>query len=185
MTGKYLMSLMQRMEVNMRKNILTIIILAITLINTILTGVLIFVIVPASNKTAKLVNKVAQVVNLELEDSGAGAQDISVADLVTYKFDEELTINLKKGSDGETHYALVPASLSMNSKHADYEIYKDKMKDYEGVIKEIIADEIQKYTKDEVLDKKNDIKNAVLTRIHEYFKSDFITNVNFGNMVVS
>jgi len=168
----------------MKKNILTIIILAIVLINAILTGVLIFVIVPASNKTTRLVNKVAQVIELELEETDKD-KEISVADLVTYKLDDELTVNLKKSSDGQTHYALVPVSLSMNSKHTDYEIYKDKMGDYEGVIKEIIADEIQKHTNDEVLDKKNEIKNAVLTRLHEYFKSDFITNVNFGNMVVS
>lgn len=168
----------------MKKNILTIIILAIVLINAILTGVLIFVIVPASNKTARLVNKVAQVIDLELEETDKG-KEISVADLVTYKIDDELTVNLKKSSDGQTHYALVPVSLSMNSKHADYQIYSERMKDYEGVIKEIIADEIRKYTNDEVLDKKNEIKNAVLTRLHEYFKSDFITNVNFGNMVVS
>ncbi|NLC19550.1 MAG: flagellar basal body-associated protein FliL [Clostridiales bacterium] len=168
----------------MKKNILTIIILAIVLINAILTGVLIFVIVPASNKTTRLVNKVAQVIELELEETDKD-KEISVADLVTYKLDDELTVNLKKSSDGQTHYALVPVSLSMNSKHPDYEIYKDKMGDYEGVIKEIIADEIQKHTNDEVLDKKNEIKNAVLTRLHEYFKSDFISNVNFGNMVVS
>jgi len=169
----------------MKKNILTIIILAIALINTILTGVMIFVIVPASNKTAKLVDKVAQVVNLELEDPDAMYKDISVADIATYQFEDELTVNLKSNGDGQNHYALVPVSLAMNSKHPDYEIYYPKMKDYEGAIKEIIADEIQKYTNDEVLDKKTEIKNAVITRIQEYFKSDFITNVNFGNMVVS
>jgi len=168
----------------MKKNILTIIILAIVLINAILTGVLIFVIVPASNKTTRLVNRVAQVIDLELDEMDA-AKEISVADLVTFKLDDELTVNLKNSGDGQTHYALVPVSLSINSKHADYDIYYAKMQDYEGVIKEIIADEIEKYTKDEVLEKKDEIKKAVLTRLHEYFKSDFITNVNFGNMVVS
>jgi len=168
----------------MKKNILTVIIMAIVLINTILTGILIFVIVPASNKTAKLVDKVASLVNLELEDPDSKGNEVSVADIVTYKFDEDLTINLKS-NDGQPHYALVPVSLSMNSKHSDYEVYKEKMSDYEGEIKEIIADEIHKYTKDDVLDRKKEIKDTVLTRIQELFKSDFIINVNFGNMVVS
>lgn len=169
----------------MKKNILTVIIMAIVLINTILTGVLIFVIVPASNKTAKLVDKVASIVNLELEDPDVTKGEPSVADIVTYQIEEELTINLKNSGDGQTHYALVPVSLSMNSKHSDYEIYSTKMKDHEGALKEIISDEIQKYTKDNVLDNKKTIKDAVLTRIQEYFKSDFITNVTFGSMMVS
>lgn len=169
----------------MRKNILTVIILAITLINAILTGVLIFVIVPASNKTTRLVNRVAQIIDLELEDQNGEDKEISVADLVIYNLDEELTVNLKDSGDRQTHYALVTVSLSMNSKHSDYKIYSEKMRDYDGVIKDIIADEIEKYTKDKVLEKKDEIKKAVLTRLHEYFKSDFITNVNFGKMVVS
>jgi flagellar FliL protein len=169
----------------MKKNILTVIIMAVVLINTILTGVLIFVVVPASNKTAKLVEKVASIVDLELEDPDTQNDEPSVADIVTYQIEEELTINLKSSGDGQTHYALVPVSLSMNSKHPDYEIYSTKMKDYEGAIKEIIADEIHKFTKDNVLDNKKAIKDAVLTRIQEYFESDFITNVTFGSMMVS
>lgn len=169
----------------MKKNILTVIIMAIVLINTVLTGVLIFVIVPASNKTARLIDKVASIVDLELENPDNESNNISVADIVTYQIDEELTVNLKNSDDGQVHYALVPVSLSMNSKHPDYELYSEKMSDYDGTIKEIIADEIHKYGVDEVLDKKKEIKDAVLTRIQEYFNSDFITNVNFGNMVVS
>ena len=169
----------------MKKNILTIIIMAIVLINTVLTGVLLFVIVPASNKTAKLVDKVASIVNLELEDPDADKNKQSVEDIVTYKFAEELTINLKSSGDGVSHFALVPVSLAMNSKHPDYEKFKEKMSDYEGVIEEIISDEINKYTKNEVLDKKKEIKDVVLIRIQEFFNSDFIINVNFGNMVVS
>lgn len=169
----------------MKKNILTIIIMAIVLINTILTGVLLFVIVPASNKTAKLVDKVASIVNLELEDPDADINQQNVEDIATYRFAEELTVNLKSSGDGTSHFALVPVSLSMNSKHPDYEKFKERIADYEGVITEIISDEINKYTKNEVLDKKKEIKDAVLIRIQEFFNSDFIININFGNMVVS
>ena len=65
----------------MRKNILTIIILAMALINIILSAVLIFAIIPTANKTNQLVTKVAQIVDLELE-SPEGKRVISVSTLI-------------------------------------------------------------------------------------------------------
>ena len=43
----------------MKKNILTIIVMAVSIVNLVLGIVLVFSIVPASNKTAALVDKVA------------------------------------------------------------------------------------------------------------------------------
>ena len=51
----------------MKKNILTIVIMASTLLNLILTIVIVFSVVPAMNKTGKLVDKVASVIDLEIE----------------------------------------------------------------------------------------------------------------------
>ena len=52
----------------MKKNILTIVIMACTVLNLVLNIIIIFSIVPASNKTNKLVDKVASVIDLELEN---------------------------------------------------------------------------------------------------------------------
>ena len=51
----------------MKKNILTIVIMASTVLNLVLTIIMVFSIVPAMNKTNKLVDKVASVIDLELE----------------------------------------------------------------------------------------------------------------------
>lgn len=168
----------------MKKNILTIIIMAITLINLILTALLIFVIVPTSNKTNQLVTKVASIVDLELESPDTAAEQIAVSDIATYEIEDKLTINLKS-TDENPHYALLYVSLSMNSKHEDYATFSAKMSDYDNNIEEIVTEEFGKYTMDEVQSNKNAIKEAILTRIQELFQSDFIINVSFGNMVLS
>ena len=51
----------------MKKNILTIVIMAATLVNLILSAVLVFSVMPAMNKTSNLVDKIASVIDLEIE----------------------------------------------------------------------------------------------------------------------
>ncbi len=164
----------------MKKNILTIIIMAITLINTVLLAMLIFVIVPTSNKTNQLVTKVASIVDLELEDTQE--EKPSVSDIVTQKYEDKLTIKLDSSSS-EPHYAILYVSLSMNSKHEDYELLKDKVTENENPVLEIVTEEFGKYSIDNVQDYKEEIRQQVLTRIQELFQSDFIINVSFGNVV--
>lgn len=166
----------------MKKNILTVIIMAVTLINTILLAVLIFTIVPTANKTTRLMDKVASTIDLELE-SPDGSQ-LAVSDIVIYDIPDKLQINLKKGEDGTDHYASLSVSLSMNSKHVDYEDLNPKVTENSNAIKEIVQEEFAKYTRDEVEANKNVIKEQIITRIHELFQSDFIINVSFGNLVM-
>lgn len=171
----------------MKKNILTIIIMAIVLINTILTGLLIFTIVPSTNRTNKLVSKVASIVDLELESPDTDT--LSVMDIVKHEIDGELTINLKKGADGEANYALVSVTLSMNSKHKDYARLSKKVGDFESDIIEFVNLEFSNYTMDEVLNNKekvkDEVKEKVLAKISDLFQSDFIINISFGNIVLS
>ncbi|MBH1941996.1 flagellar basal body-associated FliL family protein [Mobilitalea sibirica] len=167
----------------MKKNILTIIILAMALINVVLSAVIIFVIVPTSNKTNNLVSKVAQIIDLELESPDADQAQISVSDIETYDIEEKLTINLKK-SDSKNHYAILYVALSINKKHKDTVTLQPLIQENETIIKEMIRDEFTKYTIDEVDANKNAIKDRILARIQEYFESDFIINVSFGNLIL-
>lgn len=118
-----------------------------------------------------------------MESPEEGDGEVAVSDIVVQKIDDKLTINLKK-TDEVNHYALVNVSLSINSKHEDNETLSPKIKENENEIKEIVTEEFAKYTIDEVNEKKNEIKEQVLIRIQEYFKSDFIINVSFGNLIL-
>lgn len=166
----------------MKKNILTIIIMAMALINIVLSAVIIFVIVPTSNKTNNLVSKVAQIIDLELESPDGAKEQIAVSDIETYQIEDKLTIRLKT-SDDKKHYAIVYASLSINKKHEDYEELNKFVVEKENEIKEIFTDEFSAYTIDNVDENKNLIKERILNRIQDLFKSDFIINVSFGNLL--
>ena len=56
----------------MKKNILTIIIMASCLLNLILTAVIVFAVVPTMNKTSQLVDKVATAIDLETDEEASG-----------------------------------------------------------------------------------------------------------------
>jgi len=166
----------------MRRNILTVIIMAMCLVNLVLSAVLIFVMVPTANKTIKLVNKVAQIIDLELESPENNIENLSVSDIETYMVEERLTCRLAD-SDDKDHYAVLYLSLSLNKTHDDYEKLQPYIAQYENNIKEIVTDEFAKFSIDEVVDMKDKIKDQVLVRIQELFKSDFIINVSFGNIM--
>lgn len=165
----------------MKRNILTIIIMAMCLINIVLSAILIFVMVPTANKSIALVNKVAQIIDLELE-SPDPIENLAVSDIETYLLEERLALKLAK-SDNEDHYAALYLSLSLNKTHKDYTELQPYISQYENHMKEIVSDEFAKYTIDEVMEKKDMIKDQVLIRIQELFKSDFIINVSFGNIL--
>jgi len=168
----------------MKKNILTIIIMAVTLINSVLLAVLVLVIVPTSNKTNNLVSKVAEIVNLELEAPDAADANVAVSDISIHEIPDKLTINLKK-SDGTPHYAVVNVSLSVNKKNKDTATLEPLIDTNNNEIKEIVTEEFSKYTMDEVASNKDIIKDQVLTRLQDYFHSNFIISVSFGNLIMN
>lgn len=166
----------------MKKNIITIIILAMCLINIILSAVLIFVIVPTANKSIALTNKVAQIIDLELESPDNAITNLGVSDIENYLIDERLTCILAKSGDKD-QYAVLYLSLSLNKTHDDYGDLQPYISEYENNIKEIVSDEFGKYTKDEAKEMKDKIREQVTIRIQELFQSDFIINVSFGNIL--
>jgi flagellar FliL protein len=168
----------------MKKNILTVIIMAISLINTALLAVLIFSIVPAADRTNKFVAKVASIVDLELESPNP-ADEITVDDIVNYDFSESIT-SMLKSDDGENHYLKVDITLQENMNNEDYEKLYEKVEGNEKPLREIIETEFSKYTRQELEDEatKSKIKADLLTKIQEYFDSDFIINVSLSNYLI-
>lgn len=167
----------------MKKNILTIIVLAMATINVILSAVIIFVMVPTFNKTNTLITKVAQIVDLELESPENIQQIIEVSDIEPYDLPDKLTIRLRSNT-GSRNYAVLYASLSLYTKHERYTELQPFVAKNENLIEEYITEEFSKYTIEEVYDNKDQIKQNVLKRIHDLFNSDFIINVSFGNFIL-
>ena len=171
----------------MKKNILTVIILSTTLINMTLMIVMLFVFLPNVKQTNRLITKVAQTVDLELENVVVKEEKLSISDIDTYKPTDitGLTANLKKEQgDSETHYAVVKWSLVMNKNHKDYSKMEPLVEANEGRIKEVIRTEVEKYTINNVQENKENIKADVLKVLQDdVFGSDFIISVSFSDFV--
>ncbi len=170
----------------MKKNLLTILILALLIVNLILTGIIMLSTISANKKTVALVNSIATVLNLEAgpvaTDEQTAEDAVSMADTEMYDIADSMTIALKKGADGVDHYALVEVSLSMNTKDKGYKDYAATLATKESLIKSEIIDVIGGYTKEEVLANKSGIEKEILDRIQQMFDSQFIYDIAFRSI---
>ncbi len=103
-----------------------------------------------------------------------------LADTAVHNVEGELTIPLKKGEDGEDHYAVGSVSLSMDSKNKDYKKYSETMADMDGIIKDIVFAVMGNYTVDEARTNSEPIKQEILKKIQERFDSTFIYGVSYN-----
>jgi flagellar FliL protein len=101
---------------------------------------------------------------------------------------EEETISLKS-SDGDSHFAVVQVTLSLNTESDDYKTYDPSsdsgISSKEGVIKSAIDDVVGKYSAQECLDNKDAITEECKEAVKGLFNSDVIYDVSFSKYVIS
>ena len=167
----------------MKRNLLSIIILALLVVNIVLSAIMMVSVSSASKKTAALVSDIATIIGVEIDglpQSDVGGVSVSMADTAVHNVAGELTIPLKKSEgDEEDHYAVGSVSLSLDSKHADYKKYSETMADMDGIIKDIVFSVMAKYTVDEARTDAEPIKAEILEKLQERFDSTFIYSVSF------
>ena len=169
-------------ENKMRRNLLSIIILALLVVNIVLSAIMMVSVSSASKKTATLVADIATLVGIEVNGlpEADATQAVSMADTAVHNVAGELTIPLKKGEDGNDHYAVGSVSLSLDMKHADYKKYSETMADMDGIIKDIVFAVMGNYTVDEARSDSETIKAEMLAKIQERFCSTFIYSVSYN-----
>ena len=160
----------------MKKNILTIVIMAASLINVVLSAVLIFTVMPAMNKTSNLVDKVASVIDLEIEDANAEDQEWTVDDLVAYQKTYEATVNInlkKDAGEDANHYAQLSGfSVSFNTNSTN-DIYVD------DIVKETIAN----YTVSTIDQTK--VKAEIVKKIQEKYNTKAVVVVSLDGFLTA
>lgn len=168
----------------MKKNMLTVIILALLVVNIVLTSVLMFSVMSTNQKTAELVTNIATVMNLELTVPGQeeAAAVISIDDTDVYNLSNTMTIPLAKdGDSAKQRYIIFEISLSMNMKHKDYKKYSETLSEREKLIEDAINSAVGVYTEAECDDMEG-LKKDILKSIQEVFQSDFIYKVGISNV---
>ena len=170
----------------MKKNLLSILILALLIVNIIMTAVMMFSVVGSANKTAALVSDISGILQLEVGSVAEGteaAESVSIADIEVYDIEDQMTIPLKKGADGSDHFALVSVSLSMNMKDEGYKTYGATVASKESLIKSAIIEVIGTYTIEELQESQTDLRKEILERIQSMFDSKFIFEVSFRDIM--
>ncbi len=169
----------------MKKNLLSVVILALLVVNLILTGIMMFSCVSANKKTAALVNDIASVLDLELTGGGSSAEEVaavSVADTEIYNIADAMTVALRPSEDGKEHYCMCEVSFSMNKTHEDYETMSPMVAAQESKIRSIIIGVIGGYTKEEAQANQKAIESAILEQVQQMFGSNFIYEAYFRDV---
>ncbi|MDO4188879.1 MAG: flagellar basal body-associated FliL family protein [Lachnospiraceae bacterium] len=171
----------------MKKNLLSVIILALLIVNLVLTGIVMFSTVSANKKTVALVNDIAAVLDLELT-AGTGsateavATSVSVADTDVYNIADAMTIALRPSEDGKEHYCMCEVSFSMNKTDPDYETMNAMVPAQESKIRSIIIGVIGEYTKEEAQANQKAIETDILNQVQDMFGSKFIFEAYFRDI---
>ncbi len=170
----------------MKKNIFSVIITALTVINVVLTAIMFFVMMPTFTKTNNLLTQIASAINLDLNVDGEanGEEDYSLKDLenVAVTFDSQQTLNLKTGSDGQAHYALLDGySLSVYKEADDYKDVSDILTNNQAEITDIIRAVIQSHSADDISE--DVIKKEALEQIQEHLDSKAVKKVMLSNFM--
>ncbi|MBO4615856.1 MAG: flagellar basal body-associated FliL family protein [Lachnospiraceae bacterium] len=167
----------------MKKNLISILILALMVVNLVLTAIMMFSVMGTAKKTGALVSNIASVLNIELTPTGTEEEETTVA-LVDAESVEipEMTIALKK-TDDKSHYCLVSAAIYMNTKHEDYATYGTVVSTKVSIIQDIMNTVIGSYTLEEAQANTEAMKAEILKKIQETYGSTFIYMITFSNIM--
>lgn len=170
----------------MKKNLISIAILALLIVNIVLTSIMLISVTGTNKKTAALVSDIAAAVELDLGTEQTEEVVVPMDKTVTHTI-SDLTIMLKRSTvineegveveSDKDHYALVSVTLSMNSEHEDYATYGADMAAREDLIKGVINSVIREYSLEEASADPQAVEDELLEEIQKLFGSDFVYDV--------
>lgn len=164
----------------MKKNLITVITLALVVVNLVLTVILTITILPETQKANELITKVCSAIDLDLESGSATSNaNIPIDKIEVYNIDDEQTINLKQDGDGKDHFAMITVSISMDTKNSDYKELKPQVEEKVNLIKGDINNIVSQYTIDEIKNNQSAVQDEILKDLQKMFGSDFIVAVGF------
>lgn len=165
----------------MKKNLMTVVILALVLVNLILTAILTITVLPETKKANELITQVCSAINLELESGSvtSDASSVPIDKLATYDISDSMTINLKDSGDGKDHYAVITVSLFMNKESKGYKSFGESMEEKKNLVMSEITSVVSGFTYDEFKSNQQGVQDAIVADLQKLFDSDFIVSVGF------
>lgn len=164
----------------MKKNLITVIILALCVVNLILNVMLVFVCMPSARKTNTLITEIASVLDLELE-SDDGQQSVELENMDNFNIEAQV-VNLKDDGSGDSHYVQMGLTLGLDKSSKDYETLKTVLEGASGAVFDEARNVVQNYTYAEVTDQETQkaIKKQILDNLQKIYATQCIYNVSFS-----
>ena len=176
----------------MKKNLLSVLILALLVVNIAMNAIMMISILSTNSKTGDLVASIATVMNLELFRPGTETvtRNVPLSQTATYSLNDRLMVQLNHsvdadgkpvGADMVTFYM----SIAMDTENKDYSKLgsSETLAGLEIEMKDVVASVIQNYTEQECRENFEAIKEEVLYAIQQLFQSDFIYRVSISDVV--
>lgn len=167
----------------MKKNLMSVLILALLVVNLVLTALTMISIVPSAKKSNELITEICSALKLELASGRtANLSSVPIDDLQSYTIADTMTINLRDSEDGSSHYAVLSVVLSMNKADEDYEklgLNGIELGSYDSNIKSIINDVIRTYTYEEITTQPEQAQKEILEKVQGFFDSSMIVDIGF------
>ena len=170
----------------MKKNLLSVLILALMIVNVAISVITMISITGTNKKTAALVDTIATVLNLELvSDEEDESSSISLADTEIYTIADSMTIPLNTNGDSKQTYMLCKISLSINMKDEDYKTYNSEtIGTYEPYIKQAVEGVISSYDMEYLSNSANreEVKKEVLEAIQKWLDSKVVYDISISDV---
>ena len=166
----------------MKRNLLTVLILALLIVNLGLTGVMAFNVLSTNKKTAELVGNIATVLNFELSTPGSeeASGEVSLADTDIHNIIGSRTIPRAVDGSGRQSYIVFEVSLYLNKTSDGYAEYGETISNWESVIKEEITNVVIHKTEFECKNDVEGLKADILKALQNKFHSDFIYSIGLS-----
>lgn len=169
----------------MKKNLLVILTFALTLVNLVLTAILAITIMPEVKKVNEFVTIVCDAIDLDLQ-AATGAEStesVSLENVDVYALADDLTINLKNSTNGESHIAVIGVTLSLNKNSESYTTYGGDMDTYSGIIKSTINSVVSQYTLEEIKEDQSAVQRQIKNELNAQFGNGLVVNVGFSKAI--
>lgn len=169
----------------MKKNILSIIMIALIGLNVVLTALIVFTILPSLNKVNTLITDISSIVQIEKKDQlGEEKEEVlSLEEKEVYTIEKTSSIYLKKGMDNKQHYAALDSiSITINKTKEDYENILSVLPSYETKIEEMVNDTIASYTIEDANSNREAVRTKITEKLNKEFNSEAIITVSLGNL---
>lgn len=172
----------------MKKNLISVIILALVFANFVLTALLLFTVLPQTKKANQMIEDVCAAIDLELNSGDAsGPSNVKIEDQEIYKLNggEKMTMTFAPSQgDSKDHHLIANFSLTMNKKSDGYSAYgPTTLTEQEERIKNLICGIIDNYDVNAFKHDKDTVYKEILMELQKMYGGDFIVGVNVSEVL--